>query len=78
MKGELEKRFKAFSAGWTRVHGKLIRKNDYVDLVLNEARKELLAHAEVTECCEPDGSETPIIIIDLETWFKWFGDGKNE
>lgn len=39
--GELEKRLKDFAAAHTRVKGKLIRRDDYIDLVLDEAEKEV-------------------------------------
>ena len=41
IEGELYLRLKDFSAAHTRINGKLIRRDDYFDLVLNEVRREL-------------------------------------
>ena len=48
--------------------------------MIEDAKKDMLEHADVSEITEPDNSETPVIIIELTTWKKWLGvvDNKKE
>ena len=67
---ELKKRFKEFCAGWTRVNGELVRKDDYVDLVIDEARKEFPCYKCTLRCCMC-GRECH----EFKQWgIKWLGE----
>lgn len=63
--GELYKKLHGFQAGYTRVNGDLIRKDDYVNLVLDEAKRDFL------EAVNTDENYVTINRNEIAVW-EWF------
>jgi len=73
--GEFKKRIKAFRNNTNRLkvfsdEEATMIQNSMV-LLVEEAKQDL--EPEFSECAEPDGTDTLIVIIELSKWEKWFG-----
>ncbi len=70
--GELAKRIMKLIDERHPTQTKTCLKNS-IEMVLDEALSDLLKHGEFSECEEPDGTATPIFVVERATWERWFG-----